>query len=42
MTEQFQHLGMDLKETFWGDGCGKAKGALRRWLEEESARARDR
>ena len=41
MTEQFQHFVADLKETFWGDVYGKAKGALARFLEEESARRRD-
>jgi putative transposase len=41
ITEQFQHFVVDLKETFWGDVYGKAKGALARFLEEESARLRD-
>jgi len=41
MTEQFQHFVVDLKETFWGDVYGKAKGVLARLLEEESARLRD-
>lgn len=42
MTEEFQHFVSDLKETFWGDVYGRAKGALERYLEEESARLRDR
>jgi len=42
MTEEFEHFVRDLKETFWGDVYGKAKGALTGWLEEESARQRDR
>lgn len=42
MTEQFGHFVADLKETFWGDVYGRAKGALERYLEEESARLRDR
>jgi transposase-like protein len=41
MTEQFQHFVADLKETFWGDVYGKAKGVLAGFLEEESARQRD-
>ena len=41
MTEQFQHFVADLKETFWGDVYGKAKGALAGFLQEESARLRD-
>jgi putative transposase len=41
MTEQFQYFVADLKETFWGDVYGKAKGVLARFLEEESARQRD-
>jgi transposase-like protein len=41
MTEQFEHFVADLKETFWGDVYGKAKGVLARFLEEESARQRD-
>lgn len=41
VTEQFQHFVADLKETFWGDVYGKAKGVLARFLEEESARLRD-
>lgn len=41
MTEQFQHFVANLKETFWGDVYGKAKGVLQKHLEEESARLRD-
>jgi len=41
MTEPFQHFVADLKETFWGDVYGKAKGALAGFLQEESARRRD-
>jgi transposase-like protein len=41
ITEQFQHFLADLKETFWGDVYGKAKGVVQGFLEEESARLRD-
>jgi len=41
MTEQFQHFVADLKETFWGDVYGKARGALEEFLAQESARLRD-
>ncbi len=41
MTEQFQHFVRDLKETFWGDVYGKARGALKEFLAQESARLRD-
>src|SRR3989304_2553412 len=41
LTEQFQHFLADLKETFWGDVYGKAKGVVQGFLEEESARLRD-
>jgi putative transposase len=41
MTEEFQHFVADLKETFWRDVYGKAKGVLAGFLEEESARRRD-
>ena len=41
ITEHFQHFLADLKETFWGDGYGKAKGVVQGFLEEESARLRD-
>lgn len=41
MTEQFQHFVRDLKETFWGDVYGKARGALEEFLAQESARQRD-
>lgn len=41
MTEQFQHFVADLKETFWGDVYGKARGALEEFLARESARQRD-
>lgn len=35
---QLQHSLADLKETFWGDVYGKAKGVLEGFLEEESTR----
>lgn len=42
MTEQFQHFVRDLKESFWGDLCGKTRLAWERFWEEESRRLRDR
>ena len=42
MTEQFQHFVKDLKESFWGDLCGKTRQAWERFFEEESRRLRDR
>jgi putative transposase len=41
ITEQFEHFVRDLKETFWGDVYGKAKGVLERFLEQESVWRRD-
>lgn len=42
MTEQFQYFMKDLKESFWGDLCGKTRLAWERFFEEESRRLRDR
>jgi transposase-like protein len=42
MTEQFQHFVKDLKESFWGDLCGKTRLAWEGFFEEESRRLRDR
>lgn len=42
MTEQFQQFVKDLKESFWGDMCGKTRQAWERFFEEESRRMRDR
>jgi putative transposase len=41
MTEQFQHFGEELKESFWGDLYGLTKAVWKQTLEEESARLRD-
>lgn len=42
ITEQFQHFVKDLKESFWGDLCGRTRLAWERFFEEESRRLRDR
>ncbi len=42
ITEQFQHFVRDLQESFWGDLNGKAQAAMKRLLEEQSRRQRDR
>ena len=42
ITEQFQHFVKDLKESFWGDLCGKTRLAWKGFFEEESRRLRDR
>jgi len=41
ITEQFQHSVHDLKESFWGDLYGQARGTLEKFLNAESARLRD-
>ena len=41
ITEQFQHFVRDLKETFWGDLYGQARGAVERLLNQESMRLRE-
>ena len=41
MTEQFEHLVRDLKESFWGDLYGQTRLAWKRFWEAESIRARD-
>lgn len=42
ITEQFQHFVRDVQESFWGDLNGRAQAAMKRLLEEESRRQRDR
>ena len=42
ITEQFQHFVSELKESFWGDVYGQAKQALKKLVELESERQRDR
>lgn len=41
MTEQFQHFVQDLKEGFWGDLCGQARGTVQKFLNQESVRLRE-
>lgn len=41
ITEQFEHFLEDLKESFWGDVCGKARLCLKHWLEQDSLDQRD-
>jgi len=41
ITEQFQHFVEDLKDSFWGDLCGKTRLAWKKFWEAESERARD-
>src|SRR3990172_5324084 len=41
ITEQFQHLVRDLRESFWGDLYGQARGTLEKFLSRESVRLRD-
>jgi hypothetical protein len=41
-TEQFQHFVEEMKESFWGDLYVQTRLAWKRFLEEESRRARDR
>ncbi len=41
ITEQFQHLVEDLKESFWGDLYGLTTMLWKRALEEDSARLRE-
>ena len=42
ITEQFQQFVEEVKESLWGDWNGKAQAALKRMLEEDSRRQRDR
>ena len=42
ITEPFQHFVEGLKESFGGDLNRKAQAAMKRFLEEESRRQRDR
>jgi transposase-like protein len=41
MTEQFQHFVRDLKESFWGDLYGQARGTVEKLLNRESVRLRE-
>jgi putative transposase len=41
MTEQFQHFVHDLKENFWGDLYGQARGTVEKLLNQESVRLRE-
>ena len=41
MTEQFQHFVRDLKESFWGDLYGQARGTVEKFLNQESVRLRE-
>jgi putative transposase len=41
-TEQFQHFVADLKQSFWGELYGRAKQEIKRLLEIQSERERDR
>lgn len=41
-TEQFQLFVREVSEDFWGDIHQRTKNAWKRWLEEDSARQRDR
>lgn len=42
ITEQFQHFVEEVKESFWGDLCGKTQLAWKAFLEGVSQEARDR
>ena len=42
LTEHFQHLVEELKESFWGDLQGEAQRAARKFFELLSERQRDR
>lgn len=42
ITEQFQHFVAELKESFWGDVYGRTRLFWQKFLEEESAKERDR
>ena len=41
ITEQFQHFVRDLKESFWGDLYGQARGSLEKYLNAHSIHLRD-
>lgn len=41
MTEQFQQFVRDLKESFWGDLYGQARGSVEKLLNKESVRLRE-
>jgi putative transposase len=41
ISEQFEHFVADLKDSFWGDVCGKARLCLKSWLEQDSLQQRD-
>ncbi len=42
ITEQFQHFVAELKESFWGDVYGRTRLFWQKFLQDESARERDR
>lgn len=42
ITEQFQHFVAELKESFWGDVYGRTRLLWQKFLQDESARERDR
>ena len=42
ITEQFQHFLAEMKESFWGDLCGRTQLAWKKYFEGESERLRDR
>jgi putative transposase len=42
IDEHFQHFLSEMKESFWGDLYGQTRQVWQRFLEEESARQRDR
>jgi putative transposase len=42
ITEQFQHFVAELKESFWGDVYGRTRQFWQKFLQDESARERDR
>jgi putative transposase len=41
ISEQFQHFLAEMKESFWGDLCGRTQVAWKRYFETESERLRD-
>jgi putative transposase len=41
ITEQFQHFLTEMKESFWGDRCGRTQLAWKKYFEAESERLRN-
>ena len=41
ISEQFQHFLAEMKESFWGDLCGRTQQAWKKYFEAESERLRD-